>query len=87
MEKYKRLHEKLEQCYKENWPELSLIVCAWVGKEFPDMRQNERRIEFIKVGEAVRTFGCLKREWTLLWAYGQFLQPNDKENSNGEGWH
>ena len=64
LEKYKRLHEKLEQCYKENWPELSLIVCAWVGKEFPDMRQNERRIELIKVGEAVRTLGWLKREWT-----------------------
>ena len=23
---------------------------AWVGKEFPDKRQNERRIKFIRVG-------------------------------------
>ena len=22
------------------------VVCAWVRKEFPDMRQKERRIEF-----------------------------------------
>ena len=43
---------------------ISVVVCGWVGKEFPDTRQNERRIEFIKVGEAVRTSGWLKREWT-----------------------
>ena len=30
---------------------------AWVGKEFPDMRQNERRIKFIRVGDAIRTAG------------------------------
>ena len=32
----------------------------WVGKEYADMRQNERRIEFIRVGDAVRTVGQLK---------------------------
>ena len=36
------------------------MVCVWVGKEFPDMRQNERRIKFIRVGNAVRTAGQLK---------------------------
>ena len=34
------------------------------GKEFPDMRQNERRIEFIRVGDAAKTGGQLSREPT-----------------------
>ena len=38
------------------------MVCAWVGKEFSDMRQNEREIKFIRVGDAVRTTGQLKGE-------------------------
>ena len=41
------------------------MVQAWVGKEFPDMRQNEREIKFIRMGDAVRTVGRLKRELTL----------------------
>ena len=28
-----------------------VVVRAWVGKEFPDLRQNERRLEFIRAGE------------------------------------
>ena len=36
-----------------------------VGKEFPDMRQNEREIKFIRVEDAVRTVGWPKGEWTL----------------------
>ena len=47
------------------WRVPSVVVCAWVGKEFPDMRQNERRIKFIRVGDAVRTVGQLKGEPTL----------------------
>ena len=42
----------------------SVVVCAPVGKEFPDMRQNERRTEFIRVGDAVRTVGRFKGELT-----------------------
>ena len=38
------------------------MVDAWVGKEFPDMRQNERRIKLVRVGDAVRTVGWLKGE-------------------------
>ena len=30
------------------------MVCEWVGKEFPDMRQNERRTEFLRVGDVIR---------------------------------
>ena len=29
------------------------MVWAWVGKEFPDMRQNEREIMFIRMGVTV----------------------------------
>ena len=36
---------------------MSCVSCVGVEKEFPDMRQNERRIEFIRVGDAVRTVG------------------------------
>jgi len=36
------------------------MVRVWVGKEFPDMRQNKREIKFIRVGDAVRTAGQLK---------------------------
>jgi len=37
------------------------VAQAQVGKEFPDMRQNER-IKFIRMGDAVRTAGQLKGE-------------------------
>ena len=43
----------------------SVVVQAQVGKEFPDVRQNEREIKFIRVGDAVRTAGQLKGEPTL----------------------
>ena len=36
-----------------------------VEKEFPDMRQNEREIKFIRVGDTVRTVGQLKEVPTL----------------------
>ena len=42
-----------------------VMVCVRVGKEFPDMRQNERRIKFIRVRDAVRTVGQLKGELIL----------------------
>ena len=41
------------------------MVHVQVGKEFPDMRQNERRIKFIRVRDAVRTVGQLKGELIL----------------------
>ena len=43
----------------------SVMVLAQVLKEFPDMRQNEREIKFIREGDAVRTAGQLKGEPTL----------------------
>ena len=44
---------------------ITIMVCARGGKEFPDMRHNERRIEFIIVGDAgrlVANFYSLKTE-------------------------
>ena len=41
------------------------MVQAWVGKEFPDMRQNEREIKFIRMGDTVRPAGQLKGDSTL----------------------
>ena len=38
------------------------MIHVQVGKEFPDMRQNERRIEFTRMGDAVRTSGQITRE-------------------------
>ena len=44
----------------------ALIVMAHlqVGEEFPDMRQNKRRIKFIRVGDTIRTADWFKRELT-----------------------
>ena len=42
----------------------SVVVYAQAGKEFPDMRQNERRIKCTSVGEAVRTADQIKGEST-----------------------
>jgi len=36
------------------------MVWVWVGKEFPDLRQNEREIKFIRVRDGVRTVGHLQ---------------------------
>ena len=36
-----------------------------MGIEFPDMRQNEKEIKFIRMGDTVRTAGQLKGEPTL----------------------
>ena len=39
-----------------------VTVQEWIGKEFPDMRHNERRIKFIRVGDTIITVGQLKGE-------------------------
>ena len=41
------------------------MVWVHVGKELPDMRQNEREIKFIRMVDAVRAVGQLKGEPTL----------------------
>ena len=50
----------------EPWRMVLVVVRARAGKEFRDMRQNERRAEFIRVGDAVTTAGSLKGESNLF---------------------
>ena len=38
------------------------MACVQIGREFPDVRQNERRIKFIRVEDAARKTGQLKGE-------------------------
>ena len=52
---------------------ISVVVYRWVGKEFPDVRQNERRKEFVKVGDAIRIVGQLKESQPLSWTSIQIL--------------
>ena len=44
---------------------VNVMACAQVGKEFTDIRQDERKTKFIRMGDAVRTAGRLKGEPTL----------------------
>ena len=44
----------------------AIVVCVQLGKDFPNMRQNEKSMKFIRVGKAVRTVGRLKGELTPL---------------------
>ena len=44
----------------------NVVVHAWVRKEFPDMRQIERRIKLIRAGDAVRTVDWFKGELKLF---------------------
>ena len=44
---------------------MSVLDQARAELEFPDMRQNEREIKFIRVRDAVRTLDQLKGELTL----------------------
>ena len=37
-----------------------LVAWGCVGKEFPDLRQNEREVKFIRMGDAVRRAGQRK---------------------------
>ena len=48
-------------------PLLPVTVYVQAGKQFPDMRQNERRREFMRAGDAVRTEGRFKGKPVLSW--------------------
>ena len=47
------------------WATKNVMVWAQVRQEFPDVRQNEREIKFIRVGDTVRIAGQPKGELTL----------------------
>ena len=57
----------------------AVVVQAWVGKEFPDVRHNEREIKFIRMGDTVWTAGSSRenRHWTGV--LSPFLYPGYKE--------
>ena len=59
------------------------MVHAWVGKEFPDMRQNERRIKFIRVGGPVRTVGWLKGELNVFTGLQLFFTTSKQKIPTG----
>ena len=62
---------------------VGVVVWVQVGKEFPDMRQNEREIKFIRLGEAVRTVGQLKGEQHCTGFLSPPLYPGYKEWDRG----
>ena len=43
-----------------------VVVVVQVGKEFLDMRQNERRVKSIRVGDTIRIEGQLKGQPTAF---------------------
>ena len=47
------------------WATKNVMVLMQVEKEFPDMRQNERELKFIRMGDTVTTEGQLKGKPTL----------------------
>ena len=64
----KHLWDVLEgvlQSIPHKYGETTAMVRVQVGKQFLDMRQNEREIKFIRVGNAVKTVGQLEGEPTL----------------------
>ena len=64
------------------------MVRVRIGKEFSYMRQNEREIKFIRVGDAVRTAGQLKGELTLNGGgLSPLLYPGYREWDRGLAGH
>ena len=45
---------------------IHVMVCVWDGKEFPGMRQNEKRIEFVRTGDDVRAAGQLRESTSFV---------------------
>ena len=69
------------------WAIRSVVVWVQAEKEFPDMRQNEKEIKFIRVEDAVRTAGQLKGELTLNRGPWSTLYPGYKEWDTGLEGH
>ena len=52
--------------WNDQAPYQNVMVHVHFGKEFPDMRQNEMRRNFLRVGDAGRIAGRLKGEPFLI---------------------
>ena len=72
---------------QDQWGAVSVMVRAWTGQEFPDMRQNERRIEFIRVGDAVRTADQLKGEPNPFAGLQPIFIASSQRKFLQEWWH
>ena len=66
---------------------LVVVVHAWVGKEFPDMRQNQKRIKFIRVGDAVRRAGQLQGEQNAFAGLQPIFIASRQRKFPQESWH
>ena len=72
---------------QDQWGAVSVMVRAWTGQEFPDMRQNERRIEFIRAGDAVRTADQLKGEPNPFAGLQPIFIASSQRKFLQEWWH
>ena len=63
----------------------SIMVCAWVGKEFPDTKCF--RIKFLREGDLIRIVGWLKREPTLFTVQQAIFIISRQRKFLLEGWH
>ena len=69
------------------------MVQAWVGKKFPDKRQNETRMKFIRVGKGelltaqLTGFLILRESWRLTGVLDSFLYLVCKEQDRGLAGH
>ena len=62
---------------------LPAMVCSLAVKGFPDMRLNERSIEFIRIRDAVRTVGWLKRELNAFTGLQLFFTTSKQKIPTG----
>ena len=63
-----------------------VVVCMWVAKEFTDMKQNERGIKFLKVGDALEFQAGSRESRTLLQASSHFVASRQRRFLL-EWWH
>ena len=67
------------------------LLMSWsehkLKKKFPDMRQNERRREFIRVGDTDRTADRLKEEPTPFEDYWPFFTVSRQRKFMLEWWY
>ena len=62
--------------------EKSIVVCEWVRKEFPAMRQNEKRIKFTRVETLLEQQTSSRESWTFHRPAANFYSLKT-ENSSG----
>ena len=64
-----------------------VVVHARVGKEFPDIRQNEREIKFIEWEMVLKEQASSGESRHRMGVLGPFLYPGYKEQDRGLAVH